>query len=446
MGRFIVRERRTAKRRVVVVTSSAFAILFVVAVAVTLGLRLWLAARQVAHVRAHRVATPAAFATRIDDAAHRKAADYTIAKQRFGMIEAAADTAVLLLLTEGGVLGWLMAATERLATPPLVRDVLLLCAIALIAGLVSLPFSWRRTFRIEERFGFNRTTLATWLGDLAKGLAVAAALGLPLAFVVLWLMRSAGTYWWVFVWIAWMAFQLLVLVLYPTVIAPLFNRFSPLPAGAARERIERLLARCGFRASGLFVMDGSKRSGHGNAYFTGFGRAKRVVFFDTLLTRLAPEEIEAVLAHELGHFRLRHVVKRVVWSAVFSLALLALLAWLARTPWFYAGLGIPADNVAVAMTRPGVALALFMLVLPVFTFVLAPLAAAYSRRHEFEADAFAAAHASAGALVAALIKLYEDNAATLTPDPVHSAFYDSHPPAAIRVARLSALAPSAAGT
>jgi STE24 endopeptidase len=230
------------------------------------------------------------------------------------------------------------------------------------------------------------------------------------------------------------------------VIAPLFNRFSPLPAGAARERIERLLARCGFRASGLFVMDGSKRSGHGNAYFTGFGRAKRVVFFDTLLARLAPEEIEAVLAHELGHFRLRHVVKRVIWSAVFSLALLALLAWLARMAWFYAGLGIPPDTVAIAMTRPGAALALFMLVLPVFTFVLAPLAAAYSRRHEFEADAFAATHASAGALVAALIKLYEDNAATLTPDPVHSAFYDSHPPAAIRVARLSALAPSPAGT
>ncbi len=427
-------------------TSSAFAVLFVVAVAVTLGLRLWLAARQIAHVRAHRVATPAPFAARIDDAAHRKAADYTVAKQRFGMIEAGIDTAVLLLLTEGGVLGWLIAATESLATPPLVRDVLLLCAVGLIAGVVSLPFSWWRTFRIEERFGFNRTTLATWLGDLAKGIAVAAVLGLPLAFVVLWLMRSAGAYWWVFAWIAWMAFQLLVLVLYPTVIAPLFNRFSPLPAGAARERIERLLARCGFRASGLFVMDGSKRSGHGNAYFTGFGRAKRVVFFDTLLARLAPEEIEAVLAHELGHFRLRHVVKRVVWSAVFSLALLALLAWLARMAWFYAGLGIAPDTVRIAMTRPGVALALFMLVLPVFTFVLAPLAAAYSRRHEFEADAFAAAHASAGALVAALIKLYEDNAATLTPDPVHSAFYDSHPPTAIRVARLSALAPSPAGT
>lgn len=425
-------------------TPFVFAAIFVVAVAVTLALRLWLAARQIAYVRAHRVATPLPFASRIDDAAHRKAADYTIAKQRFGMLESVVDTAVLLALTEGGVLGWLVVATEGLALPTIVRDVLLLVAVAAIAGIVSLPFSWWRTFRIEERFGFNRTTLATWIADLAKGLAVGAALGVPLAFIVLWLMRGAGVYWWIFVWIAWMTFQLLVLVLYPTVIAPLFNRFSPLPAGAARERVERLLARCGFTASGLFVMDGSKRSGHGNAYFTGFGRAKRVVFFDTLLARLAPEEIEAVLAHELGHFRLRHVVKRVVWSAVFSLALLALLAWLARAPWFYAGLGIPGDVVAIALARPGVALALFMLALPVFTFVLAPLAAAYSRRHEFEADAFAAAHASGTALVAALIKLYEDNAATLTPDPLHSAFYDSHPPAAIRVARLSALSASGA--
>ena len=421
-------------------TPFAFAALFVAAVALTLALRLWLATRQISYVRAHRVATPAPFASRIDDAAHRKAADYTIAKQRFGMLESVVDVAVLLLLTEGGVLGWLVGATQGLALPSLVRDVLLLGAIALIAGAVSLPFSWWRTFRIEERFGFNRTTLATWLADLAKGIAVAVVLGLPLAFVVLWLMESAGAFWWIFVWIAWMAFQLLILVLYPTVIAPLFNRFSPLPAGAARERIERLLARCGFTASGLFVMDGSKRSGHGNAYFTGFGHAKRVVFFDTLLARLAPDEIEAVLAHELGHFRLRHVLKRVVWSAVFSLALLGLLAWLARMPWFYVGLGIPPGDVAVAMTRPGVAHALFMLALPVFTFVLAPLGAAYSRRHEFEADAFAAAHASAPALVAALIKLYEDNAATLTPDPLHSAFYDSHPPASIRVARLNALA------
>lgn len=426
-------------------TSSAFAVLFVLAVVCTLWLRLWLARRQIAHVRVHRVATPPAFAARIDDAVHRKAADYTIAKQRFGIVETGVDTLLLLLLTEGGGLGLLLSLTQRLASSALLRDVALLCGVALIAGIVSLPFSWWRTFRIEERFGFNKTTLATWLADLAKGLAVAAALGLPLVFVVLWLMERAGVFWWLFVWVAWMAFQLLVLVLYPTVIAPLFNRFSPLPAGAARERIERLLARCGFKASGLFVMDGSRRSGHGNAYFTGFGRAKRVVFFDTLLARLDPEEIEAVLAHELGHFRLRHVVKRVAWSAAFSLALLALLGWLARAPWFYGGLGIPATDVAAAMARPGVALALFMLALPVFTFVLAPLAAAYSRRHEFEADAFAARHASASALVAALIKLYEDNAATLTPDPLHSAFYDSHPPAAVRVARLTALAPSGAG-
>jgi STE24 endopeptidase len=426
------------------VTADAFAVVFVIAVAVTLALRLWLARRQIAHVRAHRVATPAAFAARVDDTAHRKAADYTIAKQRLGMLESIVDATLLLVLTQGGALAWLLAATQGLAFPPLVRDVLLLCGVAFAGGIVSLPFSWWRTFRIEERFGFNRTSLATWLTDLAKGIAVGAVLGLPLAFVVLWLMRGASAYWWLFVWIAWMAFQLLVLVLYPTVIAPLFNRFSPLPAGAQRDRIERLLQRCGFTASGLFVMDGSKRSGHGNAYFTGFGRAKRVVFFDTLLARLAPDEIEAVLAHELGHFRLRHVVKRVAWSSVASLALLALLAWLAQSPWFYAGLGIPATDVEMAMTRPGVALALFMLALPVFTFVFAPLAAAYSRRHEFEADAFAAAHASASALVAALIKLYEDNAATLTPDPLHSAFYDSHPPAAIRVARLAALAPARA--
>jgi STE24 endopeptidase len=425
-------------------TASAFTAAFIAALALTLAVRIWLAARQIAYVRAHRDATPAAFASRIDAVAHRKAADYTIVKQRFGVLESVTDAVVLLAITLGGGIAWLLSATEALPIGALARDVLLLCGIALIGGIASLPFSWWRTFRIEERFGFNRTTVATWLADLAKGIAVGAALGLPLVLVVLWLMRSAGAYWWLFVWVAWMAFQLLVLVLYPTVIAPLFNRFSPLPPGAARERIERLLARCGFTASGLFVMDGSKRSGHGNAYFTGFGRAKRVVFFDTLLARLAPEEIEAVLAHELGHFRLRHVVKRVVWSALLSLGLLAVLAWLARTPWFYAGLGIPVAGVGIAMTRPGVALALFMLALPVFTFVLAPLSAAYSRRHEFEADAFAAEHASALALVAALIKLYEDNAATLTPDPIHSAFYDSHPPAVARVARLNALAPSGA--
>ena len=424
-------------------SASLFTTAFVVALLASLGVRFWLAARQVAHVRAHRDATPAAFADRVDTTSHRKAADYTVAKQQFGMLETAVDAVVLIAITLGGGLAWLFTATEALPTPAILRDLALLIGVALIGGVVGLPFSWWRTFRIEERFGFNRTTMAVWLGDLAKGIAVGAVLGLPLASLVLWLMRSAGAWWWLYAWLAWMAFQLLVLVLYPTVIAPLFNRFSPLPAGDARERIENLLARCGFRASGLFVMDGSRRSGHGNAYFTGFGRAKRVVFFDTLLTRLVPEEIEAVLAHELGHFRRRHVIKRIAWSALLSLALLALLAWLAAAPWFYAGLGIPELDVAAAMARPGVALALFMLALPVFTFALAPLSAAYSRRHEFEADQFAAEHASARALIAALTKLYEDNAATLTPDPLHSAFYDSHPPAAIRVARLQSLARAA---
>jgi STE24 endopeptidase len=426
------------------VSASLFTTAFVVALFVSLAIRFWLAARQVAHVRAHRDATPAAFADRIDGASHRKAADYTVAKQRLGMLETAADALVLVAITLGGGLAWLFSETEALSISPIFRDLALLVGVAMIGGGVGLPFSWWRTFRVEERFGFNHTTPAVWLADLAKGIAVGVVLGLPLALLVLWLMRSAGAWWWLYAWAAWMGFQLLVLVLYPTVIAPLFNRFSPLPAGDARSRIENLLARCGFRASGLFVMDGSKRSGHGNAYFTGFGRAKRVVFFDTLLNRLVPEEIEAVLAHELGHFRRRHVIKRIVWSAVLSLAMLALLAWLARAPWFYAGLGIPQADVGAAMARPGVALALFMLALPVFTFVLAPLAAAYSRRHEFEADQFAAEHASASALIAALIKLYEDNAATLTPDPLHSAFYDSHPPASIRVARLQSMALRAA--
>lgn len=424
--------------------ASTFTVVFVAALLATLVVRLWLSARQIAHVRAHREAAPPAFADRVGCAAHRKAADYTVAKQRLGMIETIVDALVLVAITLGGGLAWLFSATETLALPALLRDLLLLAGVALVGGAVALPFSWWRTFRIEERFGFNRTTLRVWITDLVKGLAVGTVLGAPLALLVLWLMKGAGAAWWIYAWLAWMTFQLLILVLYPTVIAPLFNRFSPLPAGDARERIERLLARCGFRASGLFVMDGSKRSGHGNAYFTGFGRAKRVVFFDTLLARLSPEEIEAVLAHELGHFRLRHVVKRIVWSAVLSLAFLGLLAWLADAPWFYAGLGIPDADVAAAMARPGVALALFTLALPVFTFALSPVSAAYSRRHEFEADAFAAEHASAAALVAALIKLYEDNAATLTPDPIHSAFYDSHPPAATRVARLESLVANAA--
>jgi len=427
---------RVSARAIIAVEPAVFTGLFVIAWAASLALRLWLAQRQVAHVAAHRDRVPPAFSDSIPLAAHRKAADYTIAKQHFGVIETIADAAVLMGMTLGGGLALLLTWTEALPFWPIWRDVTLLAAVALIGGLVGLPFSWYRTFRLEARFGFNRTTLRLWLGDLAKGLVLAAVLGLPLTLAILWLMERAGSLWWLWAWLVWFAFQVLMLFLYPTVIAPMFNRFTPLPAGAARERIERLLARCGFHVAGLFVMDGSKRSGHGNAYFTGFGKARRIVFFDTLLTRLVPDEIEAILAHELGHYKLRHVLKRIVWSALVSLAFLALLAWVAATDWFYVGLGIPADLLAVAQARPGVALALFLLALPVFVFILSPLAARYSRRHEFEADAFAARNASARALVSALVKLYEDNAATLTPDPVHSAFYDSHPPASIRVARL----------
>jgi STE24 endopeptidase len=421
-------------------SAPAFAALFAAALAATVGVRLWLASRQLRHVAQHRDRVPGAFEQRIALAAHHKAADYTSAKQRLGRVEMIVDALVLVALTLAGGLGALVASTGALPAGPLWRDMALFAALALIGGAASLPFGWYATFVIEERFGFNRMTLKLWLADLAKGTLVAIVLGAPILLLVLWLMREAGSAWWLWAWLAWMTFQLAVLVLYPTVIAPLFNKFVPLPAGDARARIEALLARCGFASSGLFVMDGSRRSGHGNAYFTGLGRAKRVVFFDTLLARLTGDELEAVLAHELGHFKLRHIAKRIVWSALASLGFLALLAWLMMASWFYAGLGIPAALAPEAMARPGVALALFSLALPVFTFAFRPLASLYSRRHEFEADAFAARTASAQALADALVKLYEDNAATLTPDPLHSAFYDSHPPAAVRIARLQAAA------
>ncbi len=419
---------------------AAFTLVFSLALAASVVVRLWLAARQVGHVRAHRDAVPQAFVSRIGIAAHHKAADYTVARQRLSMLHVAVDAALLAALTLGGGLAAIVAWTQTLDVGPIARDVALFVLAGLVYGVVNLPFSWWQTFRIEERFGFNRMTLSLWLTDLAKGIAVAVVLGGPLLVLVLWLMAAAGAYWWAWAWAAWMAFQLLVLVLYPTVIAPIFNKFTPMADSPARVRVEALLARCGFRSAGLFVMDGSKRSGHGNAYFTGFGKTKRIVFFDTLLMRLAPEEVEAVLAHELGHFKLRHVAKRIAWSAAVSLVVLGLLAWLARMPWFYGGLGIPEGLLGVAMSRPGVALELFLLALPVFTFALEPLTSLYSRKHEFEADAFATRHASPAALSAALVKLYEDNAATLTPDPLHSAFYDSHPPAALRIARIEALA------
>jgi STE24 endopeptidase len=413
-------------------TAATFTVVFVAALALSLALQLWLAQRHARHVLAHRGAVPPAFADRVALPAHQKAADYTIARTRFGMIETVIDAGVLLAVTLGGVLGALVIWTGSFAVATLWQDLALIAIVAVLGSVIALPFGYWHTFVIEAKFGFNRMTVKLWLVDLAKGVVLATVIGLPLAALALWLMRAAGPLWWLWVWGVWIAFQLLVLALYPTLIAPLFNKFSPLPEGATRERIEALLARCGFASRGLFVMDGSRRSSHGNAFFTGFGRGRRIVFFDTLLARLAPDEIEAVLAHELGHFKLKHVLKRMLWMAALSLAFLAALAWLLDSPWFYQGLGVPP-----ATARPGVALILFSLVLPVFTFLLGPLASLYSRKHEFEADAFAAQHASAAALTQALVKLYEDNASTLTPDPLHSAYYDSHPTAAARVARLS---------
>jgi STE24 endopeptidase len=402
---------------------------FVVFLLAMVGLKYWLAFRQIRHVTAHASAVPEQFADRVSLDAHRRAAAYTVERTRLGLFETAAGALVLVAATLLGGLDWIVARLASLGTGDFALQMLVVTVVLLAVSALDLPFSWYRQFRIEQKFGFNRMTPGLWIADLAKSLLLTALLGLPLLAAVLWLMGSAGDLWWVL----WVAFNALVLVLYPTLIAPLFNRFEPLKDGRLAERITALLARTGFSSKGVFVMDGSRRSAHGNAYFTGLGRAKRIVFFDTLVERLQPSEIEAVLAHELGHFKLKHIAKRLAYSFVASLAFLALLGWLITQPWFYTGLGV---TPSLTGSNHGVALVLFALVLPVFTFVFAPVASLLSRRHEFEADAFAARHASAGDLVNALVKLYQDNASTLTPDPLHSAFYDSHPPASIRIQRL----------
>ena len=413
---------------------NGFSWLFLAALAAATLTRLWLARRQAAHVRAHRGAVPASFADAIPLSAHQKAADYTVAKMRLASLDVLLGAAVLLVLTLGGLLQAMSGAWARVfESGGLAHGTALIASAAVLLSVLELPVSAYRTFVIEQRFGFNRMSVALYLADLAKSALLGALLGLPLLVLVLWLMQRMGEAWWLYVWLAWMGFNLLVLLAYPTLIAPLFNRFTPLADAALAERIQRLLERCGFRSNGLYVMDGSRRSAHGNAYFTGFGAAKRIVFFDTLLARLAPPEVEAVLAHELGHYRRHHVWKRVGLLSALSLALLWVLGRLIDEPWFFAGLHAGAPERAMGLM-------LFVLVMPVFTFFLQPLTSLYSRRHEFEADAYAAAHASAPELVKALVKLYQDNAATLTPDPVHSAFYDSHPPAARRIARLQALA------
>lgn len=415
-------------------SSLGFSVLFVVFFALTLGVRFWLANRHIRHVLRHRASVPAEFAPKVPLAAHQKAADYTVARTRLGIASMLWGGVVLIGFTLLGGLQALSVSLLGLTGPGMTHQMALVVAFAIVSGLLDLPFDWYRQFVLEQRFGFNKMTPGLWIADMFKGLLVGAVIGLPLLWVILALMERSGDLWWLWAWCVWSGFQLLMMMLYPTVIAPLFNKFTPLDDAALRERIEGLMARVGFASKGLFIMDGSKRSAHGNAYFSGFGSNKRIVFFDTLLSRLEPHEIEAVLAHELGHFKLRHIVKRIVVMFALSLAFLALLGYLKNQAWFYTGLGVlPMMNAS----NDGMALILFALVLPTFTFVLSPLSSITSRKHEFEADAFAAKHTDSSHLVSALVKMYEDNASTLTPDPLHSAFYDSHPPASVRVKHLT---------
>ena len=420
--------------------SMALTLAFAAALALGLILKLWLVTRQIRHVARHRGEVPAPFATRIALAAHQKAADYTLAKARLGLLEMALGTAVLLGWT---LLGGLDALNQILLDAMgggMWQQLALLVAFAAISGLIDLPLSLYQTFVVEERFGFNKMTWRLWLADALKGLLVGALIGLPVAALILWLMGAAGPLWWLWAWCFWMGFNLLLMVIYPTFIAPLFNKFQPLEDESLKARVTALMQRCGFSAKGLFVMDGSRRSAHANAYFTGFGAAKRVVFYDTLLRQLTPGEVEAVLAHELGHFKHRHIIQRIVTLFAMSLAGFALLGWLSTQVWFYTGLGvrpnISFDPALAASPNDALALLLFMLVVPVFTFFISPLFSQQSRRHEFQADAYAVAQASGADLSSALLKLYEDNASTLTPDPVYVKFYYSHPPATERLARM----------
>ena len=417
-------------------TTFALTLSFASVLICSLVVKFWLATRQARHVAAHRASVPAAFAQTISLAAHQKAADYTLAKGRFGLLSAAFGAAVLLGWTLLGGLDTLNLAVRDAVQPrfgDMAYQLALLAAFSLIGAVLDLPFELYSTFRIEQRFGFNRMTWKMYFGDMLKTAAVGLLIGLPVAALILWIMGHTGGLWWLWAWAAWMGFNLLILVLYPTVIAPLFNKFEPLADESLKARVQALMTRCGFAAKGLFVMDGSKRSAHANAYFTGFGAAKRVVFFDTLLNKLSPGEVEAVLAHELGHFKHRHVIKRIGSMFALSLVGFALLGWLSGLAWFYNGLGVQAS-----MNAPNDALALllFLLVVPVFSFFVSPLFAQLSRRHEFEADAYACAQADGRDLAAALLKLNADNAATLTPDPLYVRFYYSHPPAGERLAAL----------
>ena len=405
-------------------------LIFLLALVLSLGIQFWLDRRQLSHVLGHRNEVPDAFKERIPLDAHQKAADYTVARTRLGMMELVLGTILLLIWTLGGGLQFVDSFWRDLSWSPLITGIVVILSVLIISTLLELPVAIYRTFVIEQRFGFNRTTTGVFISDQFKHLLVLLILGVPLITLVLWLMQDANPLWWLYVWGVWMGFSLLMLWAWPAFIAPLFNKFVPLDDLELKQRIEDLLSRCGFQSNGVFVMDGSKRSSHGNAYFSGLGTNKRIVFFDTLLKSLNSDEVEAVLAHELGHFKRRHIQKRIISMAILSLTGLAILAWLINLPEFYSGLGVSEASTYMALI-------LFIMVSPVFSLYLQPLLAYFSRKHEFEADDYAAQQSDAAVLIQALVKLYEENASTLTPDPIYSAFHDSHPPAPVRVAHLS---------
>ncbi len=409
-----------------------FTTLFLLFLAAGLSVQLWLGARHRRHVLAHRPEVPAAFADKVSLEEHQKAADYTLTRSRFGSKELIYGALLLLFWTLGGGIQLLSGLWSGLGLDPLITGTALILSLFLISSLLDLPFDLWRTFRIEAAFGFNRTTPGRFIKDLLLQFLLSLLLGVPLLWVMLWLMQESGAYWWFYAWLVWLGFTLLMTWVFPTLIAPIFNKFTPLEDEALQQRLQALVERCGFASKGVFVMDGSRRSSHGNAYFTGIGRSKRIVFFDTLLENLQPDEVEAVLAHELGHFKLRHVRKGLLMMATSSLLGLALLGWIIQQPWFFSGLGVSEPSNAAALL-------LFMMVTPVFTFFLQPPFSLYQRRHEFEADDFAVEQSDAQSMINALVKLYRDNANTLTPDPLYSAFYDSHPPAPVRVRHLASI-------
>lgn len=407
-----------------------FTLLFLFALVLGLALELWLLRRHQRHIGSHRPEVPAAFSGQITLEEHQKAADYSTEKIAIGRLELIYGALLLLLWTLGGGIAWLNDLLSGFRLGPIATGITLILGFSFISGLLELPFSLWRTFVVEQRFGFNRTTPMRFVQDLGLQILLGLLLGVPLLFAILWLMEKAGGYWWLAAWMVMMGFMLLMTWLYPTLIAPLFNKFTPLEDGELKQRIQNLLGRCGFSSNGIFVMDGSRRSGHGNAYFTGFGKNKRIVFFDTLVESLSQDEMEAVLAHELGHFKRRHVLKHLLLTAAMSLTGFYLLGWLSHAPWFYQALGVNDQSNAMALL-------LFMLVIPAFTQFLIPLISLMSRRHEFEADDFAAEQTGAEPMIRALVKLYRENANTLTPDPLYSAFHDSHPPAPVRIGHLS---------